>query len=196
VGDRSLRPATGGRGRRPAAVGHAADLHRRSASPGCAPHRTALALCGRTDPHDFSLRCRSLTSTVAVDCLTGHPLSDPNLPAAGFELVTQFGLLGLCRDARHFADCFSAAHQLVEPGGWATGANWAARNPHRRVELTERLYQIAAARAGIELLVIRRVPIMADLDFTAVWIYTGRKHSHEHRGAHAVRGIHRATAAG
>ncbi len=112
-------------------------------------------------------------------------------------MVTQFGLLGLCRDAEHFAGCFSAAHQLVKPGGWAAGARWAARNLHQRVELTERLYQIAAARAGIELLVIRRVPIVADLDFTAVWTYIGRKHRHGHRGAHhAVSGIRRATAAG
>lgn len=109
-------------------------------------HRIALALCGRTDPRDFSIRCRSLTATVAVDCLTGHLPSDPSLPAVGFELVTQFGLLGLCRDAEHFAACFTAAHQLIKPGGWAAGANWVARNPYQRVELTERLYQAASAR--------------------------------------------------
>lgn len=160
-------------------------------------HRTALVLCGRTDPQDFSLRCRSLSATVAVDCLTGHPPSDPNLPTAGFELITQFGLLGLCRDAEHFADCFSAAHHLVKPGGWVAGANWAARNHHQRVKLTERQYHIAAARAGIELLLIRPVPIMADLDFAAVWTYIGRKYRHGHRGAHhAVSGIRRVTAAG
>jgi hypothetical protein len=41
-------------------------------------HRTALALCKRTNPHDFAIRCRSLTATVVVDCLTRHPLSDPS----------------------------------------------------------------------------------------------------------------------
>ncbi len=160
-------------------------------------HRTALALCGRTDPHDFSLRCRSLTATVAVDCLTGHLPSDPNLPPGGFKLVTQFGLLGLCRDADHFADCFTAAHQLVKPGGWAAGANWVARNPYQRVELTEKLYQAAAALAGIELLLTRQMPITADPDFATVWTYIGRKHRYGHRGArHAVSDTRRTTVTG
>ncbi len=159
-------------------------------------HRIAFALCGRTDPRDFSIRCRSLTATAAVDCLTGYPPSDPSMPAVGFELVTQFGLLGLCWDAEHFTACFTGVHQLVEPGGWVAGANWVARNPYQRVELTERLYQAASARAGIELLLTRRVPITADPDFTAVWIYIGRKHRHEHRGArHSVSDTCRATAA-
>ncbi|MGH3920366.1 MAG: class I SAM-dependent methyltransferase [Pseudonocardiaceae bacterium] len=150
-------------------------------------YRTALALCGRTDPHDFQVRCRSLTATVAVDCLTGHPPSNPNLPGGGFELVTQFGLLGLCRDAEHFTDCFTAAHELVAPGGWAAGANWVARNPHQGVELTDQLYQVAAAHAGIDLLLVHRVPITADPDFTAVWTYVGRKHRHGPRRGTAIR---------
>ncbi|MGH3719156.1 MAG: class I SAM-dependent methyltransferase [Pseudonocardiaceae bacterium] len=150
-------------------------------------YRTALALCGRTDPHDFAVRCRSLTQTVTADCLTGHPPSNPSLPTAGFELVTQFGLLGLCRDAEHFTDCFTATHQLVEPDGWAAGANWVARNPHQRVELTKQLYQVAATHAGIDLLLAHRVPITADRDFAAVWTYVGRKRRHEPRRGTAPR---------
>lgn len=160
-------------------------------------HRTALALCRRTNPPGFAIRCRSLTATVVVDCLTSHPPTDPSLPVAGFELVTQFGLLGLCRDAEHFSGCFTAAHQLVKPGGWAAGANWVARNPCQRVELTEQLYRSAAVRAGIDLLLARRVPIIGDPDFTDVWTYIGRKHRHGHRGArHAVSDTNRATSAG
>ncbi|MGH3911959.1 MAG: S-adenosylmethionine decarboxylase family protein [Pseudonocardiaceae bacterium] len=57
-------------------------------------HRTALTLCGRGDPDDFPGRCRSLVSTVAVDCLTGHLPSNPNLPAAVTRLgATVFGEL-------------------------------------------------------------------------------------------------------
>ncbi|MGH3939939.1 MAG: class I SAM-dependent methyltransferase [Pseudonocardiaceae bacterium] len=151
-------------------------------------HRTALALCGRGDPEDFPARCRSLAAMVAVDCLTGHPPSDPSLPTAGFELVTQFGLLGLCRDIQHFASSFTAAHQPLEPGGWAAGANWVARNPDQRVELTEQVYRVAAAHVGIDLLLIHRVRITADPDFTAVWTYVGRKHHHGHRRSHAIDG--------
>lgn len=36
-------------------------------------HRTALTLCGRSDPEDFLVRCRSLVATVTADCLTGDP---------------------------------------------------------------------------------------------------------------------------
>lgn len=152
-------------------------------------HRTALTLCGRSDPEDFPVRCRSLAATVVADCLTGRPSSDPSLPTAGFELVTQFGLLGLCRDAEHFTDCFTAGHQLLEPGGWAAGANWVARDSQHRVELTEQRYRVAAAHAGIDLLLIHRVRITADPDFTAVWTYIGRKHRDGHRRSrHATDG--------
>jgi len=114
-------------------------------------------LCGRTHPDAFADRCRSLRATVAAGCLTGHPPVDPHLAKGGFELVTQFGLLGLCRDEQHFVDCFAAAHRLLAPGGWAAGANWVARNPASRVELTESLYHDAAACVGIDLLLTHRV---------------------------------------
>ena len=161
-------------------------------------HRTALALCGRSNPEDFPVRCRSLAAIVVADCLTGRPPSDPSLPPAGFELVTQFGLLGLCRDAEHFTDSFTAAHQLLEPGGWAAGANWVAHDPGQRVELTEQLYRVAAAHAAIDLLLIHQVRITADPDFTAVWTYVGRKHRDGHRRSrHVTDGdTHDATAAG
>lgn len=57
-------------------------------------HRTALALSRRTEPGAFTARCRWLTAAVTADCLTGRPLSHPAL-GQGFDLVTQFGLLGL-----------------------------------------------------------------------------------------------------
>ncbi len=138
-------------------------------------HRTVLHLCGRTDPDAFVSRCQSLEATVTGDCLTGYPPTNPNLAVEGFELVTQFGLLGLCRDEQHFTDSFTATHRLLVPGGWAAGANWVARDPAGRVEITEPLYEQAAARAGIGLLVTRRVP-SADPEFPAVWTYVGRKY--------------------
>lgn len=138
-------------------------------------HRAALALCGRTDPDAFPARCRSLNATIAADCLTGHPPVDPHLAQGEFELITQFGLLGLSRDEQHFIDCFRAVHRLLAPGRWTAGANWVARDPTGRVELTELLYQQAAAHAGIDLLLTHRVP-SADPAFPAVFIYVGRKH--------------------
>jgi SAM-dependent methyltransferase len=138
-------------------------------------HNTALALCRRTELNAFVVRCASLEVTVALDCLTGDLPGDPALPEGEFELVTQFGLLGLCRDADHFQRCFIAAHRLLIPGGWTAGANWVARNSAGRVELSEQLYQRAAALVGINLYITRRVP-STDPDFPAVLIYLGRKH--------------------
>ncbi|KAA2252657.1 class I SAM-dependent methyltransferase [Solihabitans fulvus] len=137
-------------------------------------HRTALTLCGRTEPDAFVNRCRSLKATVVADCLTGAPLGDSILAATKVELVTQFGLLGLCSSEQHFLDCFAAVHQLLASDGWAAGANWVARDLAERVELTEPLYWQAAANAGISLLLLRRIP-SADPEFPAVWTYLGRK---------------------
>lgn len=134
-------------------------------------HTTALALCGRTDPEDFPARCRSLTARVRADCLAG-PLP-VDLTENTIDLVTQFGLLGLCRDDEHFTTRFAEIHRLLTPGGWTAGANWVARDPRGRVELTQRLYRNAATRAGVHLLLLKRIP-SADPEFPAVWTYVGR----------------------
>ncbi|MGH3938467.1 MAG: hypothetical protein ACRDTG_07485 [Pseudonocardiaceae bacterium] len=97
----------------------------------------------------------------------------PHLAPGSFELITQFGLLGLCRNADHFTTSFATVHNLLVPGGWTAGANWVARRPHGRVELTEKLYRAAAARAEVHLLLLKRIEI-PDPDFPAVWTYVGQ----------------------
>ncbi|WP_016698518.1 class I SAM-dependent methyltransferase [Actinoalloteichus spitiensis] len=134
-------------------------------------HTTALALCGRAQPDDFLARCRSLVVRVRADCLDGS--LPANLTATTFDLVTQFGLLGLCRNDEHFTTRFGEIHRLLAPGGWTAGANWVARDPRGRVELTHQLYQHAAAQAGVHLLLLKRITI-ADPEFPAVWTYVGR----------------------
>jgi SAM-dependent methyltransferase len=136
-------------------------------------HTTALRLCGRTDPGDFAARCRSLAAVVQADCLSGVLPADPHLAPGTFELITQFGLLGLCRDADHFTTSFTHLHRLLTPGGWTAGANWVASYPEGRVELTEQLYQDAATRAGVNLLLLNPIA-SADPDFPAVWTYVGQ----------------------
>ena len=134
-------------------------------------HTTALALCGRTEPGDFLARCRSLVARVRADCLDGSLPAD--LTENTFDLVTQFGLLGLCRNDEHFTTRFAAIHRLLAPGGWTAGANWVARDPRGRVELTHQLYQNAATQAGVRLLLLKRITI-ADPEFPTVWTYVGR----------------------
>lgn len=136
-------------------------------------HTTALRLCGRTGAGDFTARCRSLAATITANCLTGRWPSGPHLPLASFDLVTQFGLLGLCPDAEQFTANFEQLHHLLAPGGWTAGANWIARDATGRVELTEQLYRNAAARAGVHLLLLHRIP-SADPEFPAVWTYVGQ----------------------
>lgn len=135
-------------------------------------HITALRLCGRTDPGEFTARCRSLSAVIKADCLTGPFPADSPLTPGSFELVTQFGLLGLCRDDEHFTASFARLHRLLAPGGWTAGANWVSRDQHDRVELTESLYRATAARAGVRLALLHRIA-SADPDFPAVWIYVG-----------------------
>jgi SAM-dependent methyltransferase len=137
-------------------------------------HTTALRLCGRTDLNAFETRCQSLTALVHADCLAGPLPADPHLTPGAFQLITQFGLLGLCRDVDHFTASFAHLHRLLAPGGWTAGANWAAHQPHERVQLDRQLYQNAAARAGVRLLLLTRVA-SADPDFPAVWTYVGQQ---------------------
>jgi|GEM_PF-5410782 len=134
-------------------------------------HTTALRLCGRGIA-DFTDRCGALTDCVQADCLTGSLSRHPSLAVGGFDLVTQFGLLGLCSSAQHFTDAFTDIHRLLAPGGAVAGANWVACNNTGRVALTAALYRDAAAQAGVELTVLSRVE-SADPDFPAVWIYAG-----------------------
>lgn len=136
-------------------------------------HTTALRLCGRTQPEEFTLRCQSLTTVLEADCLHGSLPTEPHLPAASFELVTQFGLLGLCRDREHFLTAFTHQRPLLAPGGWVAGANWIARHPQGRVDLNAQLYRDAADHAGIHLLLLHRIA-SADPDFPAVWTYVGQ----------------------
>lgn len=137
-------------------------------------HTTALGLCGRTEPRAFADRCRSLTRVLHAGCL-GHELpNDPHLKPFSFDLVTQFGLLGLCRDRDHFTTAFARLHRLAVPGGWVAGANWVARSLDGRVDLSAALYRAAADRAGVQLQFLRRIA-SSDPDFPAVWTYTGQK---------------------
>jgi len=134
-------------------------------------HSTALALCGRSEPGAFTVRCRSLSARLQADCLDGA------LPHALIErpvdLVTQFGLFGLCRNEHHFTSRFAEIHRILAPGGWSAGANWVAAKADGRVELTRRIYQQAATKAGVQLLLLKRIET-ADPEFPAVWTYVGR----------------------
>jgi len=136
-------------------------------------HTTALAMYGRTEPGAFADRCRSLTHALQADCLGPELPTDPHLRPSSFELVTQFGLLGLCRDRDHFITAFTRLHRLAVPGGWVAGANWVAHSPDGRVNLNAELYRAAADRAGVQLLYLRRI-VSADPDFPAVWTYIGQ----------------------
>lgn len=135
-------------------------------------HRTALDLCGRTDPNAFTDRCRSLSALIHADCLT--TAAPVGLLDHSADLVTQFGLLGLCRDEQHFLDCFTSLHRLATDTGWVAGANWVAADSTGRVALYEQLYRHAAHLAGLELHTLTRTA-STDPDFPTVWMYLGRR---------------------
>ncbi|MFE1102391.1 hypothetical protein ACFW4K_17885 [Nocardiopsis alba] len=133
-------------------------------------HQVALALRGQDLEH-FTDRCRSLAATLVTDCLQPGPLQPQ---VFGADLLTQFGLLGLCRDARHFIDVFSHLHTHLPENGWAAGANWAAADLAGRVHLTHEIYRNAAHRAGLRLLHLDRIP-STDPQFPLVWTYLARR---------------------
>ncbi|RNL86748.1 class I SAM-dependent methyltransferase [Halostreptopolyspora alba] len=133
-------------------------------------HRVALALCER-DLDAFPQRCRSLTATLVADCLTPGRLAPEVL---GADLITQFGLLGLCCDRNQFTTTFARLHAHLPEHGWSAGANWVAADPTGRVPLTHALYRHAARTAGLHLLHLDRIP-STDEQFPLVWTYLARR---------------------
>lgn len=142
---------------------------------------TALELTGRTAA-EWPAICARLRGTQVADCLNGVP---PVTDRA--ELVSQFGLLGLCPDQASFRLCFAALAALAVTGGWVTGANWMARQAEDRVRLTPELYRLAAADCGVELTQLRRIPSV-DPAYPVIWAYVGRLSEQAAHGWEGRRG--------
>jgi hypothetical protein len=139
-------------------------------------YQTVLDMCGRT-ADDYAAR-RSSLMIARADCLTAAPLLLPHVPADGFDLITQLGLLGLTTSTSRFRTCWGRAHALLKAGGWCAGANWVAapdRHGAGRVHLTRDLYLDAMNASGIAPQILTRIPIHGDPTFTALWLYLGRK---------------------
>jgi hypothetical protein len=131
-------------------------------------YRTALELAGRSVGDWPALGAR-ISATYAADCLNGEAPIDEQA-----ELVTQFGLLGLCADRTHFRACFEALAALAEPGGWIAGANWLAADLTGRVAQTEDDYVVAMAASDVDPVTVRRIE-SADPAYPSIWAYVGHK---------------------
>jgi hypothetical protein len=131
-------------------------------------YRTALELAGRS-VGEWPALCGRVSDTHVADCLNGEAPID-----AQAELVTQFGLLGLCADTAHFRLCFQALAALAEPGGWVAGANWLAADLTGRVAQTEEDYLVAMAASDVDPVTIRRIA-SADPAYPSIWAYLGQK---------------------
>ncbi|WP_410650399.1 class I SAM-dependent methyltransferase [Amycolatopsis sp. cmx-4-54] len=131
-------------------------------------YRTALQLGGRTQA-DWRSLCALVTDVRVADCLGGDA---GDLPQA--DLVTQFGLLGLCDDERHFAERVAWMAEKTVPGGLLAGANWMSAVHPGRLRLDEELYRSAFTDAGVELTDLRRIP-GSDTDYPEIWAYVGRR---------------------
>jgi hypothetical protein len=130
-------------------------------------YRTVLELCDRPTSAWQEI-CSRLRSTHVADCLTG----DVPVPDRA-ELVTQFGLLGLCPDETSFRRCLTALATLVSPGGWFVGANWMAAEHAGRVVLTEDLYRNALLDSGAEIVRLAGIE-SADPTYPYIWTYLAR----------------------
>ncbi|SEF37122.1 hypothetical protein SAMN05421837_112235 [Amycolatopsis pretoriensis] len=131
-------------------------------------YETALQLGGRT-PAEWNSLCALVSDVRVADCLDG---AAGNLPRS--ELVTQFGLLGLCRDEQHFGERVTWMTDLVVPGGLVAGANWMSAVHPDRLGLHEELYRTAFADAGVELDNLLRIS-SSDTDYPEIWAYTGSR---------------------
>lgn len=134
-------------------------------------YRTALELCGRSHA-SWRQECASLRSTVIANCLGDDPLPFAEESA---DLVTQFGLLGLCADNAAFVATWGSMSRLIRPSGWCAGANWVAGDAPGRVMLSRSLYESVMAETDIRPHLLTRVATPDDRAYDAVWIYVGEK---------------------
>lgn len=132
---------------------------------GC--YRTVLELAGRAASDWPSIR-GVLRGVRVADCLAGTPPVPDHA-----ELVTQFGLLGLCPDEPTFLRCFAALAQLASPGGWLAGANWMAADGAGRVRLTEELYRSALQECSAHVVRLEQID-SADPGYPYIWTYLAR----------------------
>lgn len=138
-------------------------------------YQMAMHMAGRSADHWSAVRTMNV-ETAVVDCLSGKPPFQRS-----FDLVTQFGLLGLCRDRRHFDACFDALARMVRPGGWFVGANWQAADLTGRVVPSRELYTTAIERTGMQCFRAARI-VSTDPDYPAVWLSVAKRPSRRKKG--------------
>lgn len=130
-------------------------------------YATAIALAGSGRSWD-DIRATLRTTTVA-DCLTDQPAIQNTA-----ELVTQFGLLGLCESRDRFRAAVTGSASLLAADGWVAGANWVAADKPERIQLDEQLYLDSFADNGIRLDHVERIA-STDPAYPFVWMYRGKR---------------------
>jgi len=131
-------------------------------------YHDVLRRAGRTGDDWAWIRAQLNTVSVA-DCLSGETPSVVHRA----PLVTQFGLLGLTNDIRHFGESYSALSRLCEPGGLFVGANWVASDLTGRACLDEATLTKTIRQCGGQLLELEHID-SADPAYPGIWYHVTR----------------------
>lgn len=136
-------------------------------------YNDALALMARPRT-EFDATRRAAWSYHVFDCLNAWQIPGE---AAGFDLVSVIGCLGLASDPAGYETAFRAAADNLASGGRLVGADWirssifVASEGHDNRYLSPALTEGCAARLGLKRLQVDRVPIKGDPYYDAVIVW-------------------------
>lgn len=94
-----------------------------------------------------------------------------------YNNVSQFGLLGLCKNEEEYISNLEKLYNLLERGGILLGANWCFSASYSKKigfnnsYLSEKMIQDFGKKQNCKILTVKKVPIHNDSNYDYVLIY-------------------------
>ena len=94
-----------------------------------------------------------------------------------YDNVSQFGLLGLCKNEKEYISNLKKIYNLLKKDGILLGANWCFSKSYSKMMgfnnnyLSEKMIQDFSKKQNCKTLVVKKVPIANDLNYDSVLIY-------------------------
>ena len=117
------------------------------------------------------------TLKIRVDYLICDVLHSSINNTIRYNNVSQFGLLGLCRNEKEYISNLKKIYNLLEKDGTLLGANWCFSESYSKMMgfnnnyLSEKIIQDFSKKQNCKILVVKKVPIANDPNYDSVLIY-------------------------
>lgn len=117
------------------------------------------------------------TLKIRVDYLICDVLHSSINNTIKYNNVSQFGLLGLCRNEKEYISNLKKLYNLLEKDGTLLGANWCFSESYSKMMgfnnnyLSEKMIRDFSKKQKCKILVVKKVPIANDPNYDSVLIY-------------------------